>query len=177
MSIREALQGHVNSGALALWTPTMPGQGVGRSLFLHSSIVQELNPEHWADDEMSMRYGRLKADFDTFAGGDMIAVGMQPYDKDSSAFLARVDPVEYGAWCLRCYAPKPSIRVMGGFAEQDVFVALMSQPREMLDGPGGTKWMRFREDTLARWRDLFPGLQPLVSETIEDYLSEETYAV
>lgn len=177
MSIRALIQQHIDDGRMVLWESEMRGDAAGRTLLLTRQIAEELESANWDDPALAQRYGLLQLDFSRFSRGDTIAVAMSPYEKGGNAFLARIDPVEYGMWSMRSKPPSPTIRVIGGFAEVDVFVALDSRPREMLDGPGGRKWAAFREDALARWADLFPGYHPATGTRIEDFVSEETYAV
>ena len=68
------------------------------------------------------RFGRLRADFDTFITGGLITVSEDPLQA-GSAFLARLDPIEDEIWDLRSRS-RPGIRVFGCFSETDTFIAL-----------------------------------------------------
>lgn len=61
---------------------------------------------------------------DEFTDGGFITVGEDPRQKDATAILARVDPIEEEIFSFRCLDPKPGIRALGCFAETDTFIAL-----------------------------------------------------
>lgn len=162
---------------IGVFEPLLPNIECKRGLLLTKEIHDELDTDGWADPEMGHRFGALEADLLKFVENDIIPVGMAPYNKDKSAFLARIDPPEYGVWTIRSYAPNPSIRVFGGFAERDTFVAIMTKGREDLDGPHGTKWMAAREETLARWNSLLPEISLLKGDTVDVFLSQNFFLV
>ena len=63
-------------------------------------------------------------------------------------------------------APHPGNRLYGFFAAQDVFVGVDLVPRDLTD---------FGEDirrAKAVWGSLFGSYEPIVSENINDYISE-----
>lgn len=148
-----------------------------RTLLYTREIAGELDPNSWRDPDLGRRYAGLAADFDRFVTGDMIEVGLSPYEKGEGAFMARLDPVDFGLWSIRSRAPLPSIRVFGGFAMVDTFVALRTDLREDLDGPGGPKWKRAIGAADAMWLANFDRHKPLISEMPHDYLSDKVLAV
>lgn len=175
--MRIMLSERVRSGELVLWTPQFDGEACERSLFITSEINEEFDVSTWKDMSLAVRYSQLSGDFDRFATGDTIPVGMAPYDKDDSAFMARIDPTDYGIWDIRSTAPSPAIRVLGAFAETDVFVALITRLRRDLGGKGSREWALAREAAISRWENLFPGKPRLVGENINDFISKKTVSV
>ena len=155
----------------------MPADPCERTLLITSEINEEFDEETWLDQSLFHRYAQLDADFDRYVVGDMLPVGMSPYDKSDDAFLARVDPVEYGIWTLRSVAPAPAIRVFGAFCDTDIFVALKTKLRKDLGGRGSREWAQAREDAIAVWDKLFPRLNRLTGENVHEFISKKAIAV
>ncbi|MBW7922627.1 MAG: hypothetical protein H3C51_11075 [Rubellimicrobium sp.] len=176
-SMRTMLADRVRSGDLALWEPQFPGDSHKRTLFITAEVNDGFDEETWHDASLAYRYGQLAGDFDRYVTGDTIPVGFDPYDKSDNAFMARIDPAEYGIWDIRSMAPRPAIRVFGAFAEIDVFVALTTRLRRDLGSRASREWASAREDAIARWNNLFPGYPRLSGERIDDFISEKTLAV
>ncbi|MBC7141083.1 MAG: hypothetical protein H5U18_02810 [Rhodobacteraceae bacterium] len=146
-------------------------------MFITSEINDEMDPNAWEDQSFGRRFAQLQADFDRFVTGQVIPVGMDPYDKGDNAFLARIDPAEYGIWALRSVAPRPALRVFGAFAARDTFVAITVRERSTLGGPGDRRWANAREVALEKWSHLFSGQRPLIGDRLDDYVSEKAIAV
>ena len=68
--------------------------------------------------------GTLQADLELFAEG-------QPIDPK---YLFLLYPPAEGVWEIRSIRPHPSIRVLGLFAQKDVFIATNLELRENLGG-------------------------------------------
>jgi hypothetical protein len=171
------LQERVNDGSILLWEPQLPGNSCNRTLFITREINEEFAEENWNEPTLAQRYGQLTADFDRYATGETLPVGMEPYDKDDDAFMARVDPVGYGIWTIRSVAPRPAIRVFGAFCGQDTFIALLTRKRAVLGGRGSREWANAREAAIQRWDGLFVGRNRLVGDTLNVYFSEKAISV
>ena len=171
------LEALVSSGALLLWEPSLRGDPVRRTLLITPEVDDCMDRSAWADDSVGLRYSQLRADFDRFVDGSRIPVGMDPYAKDDSAFLARLDPVEYGIWSIRSVAPRPALRVFGAFCERDVFLALRVEERAVLGGRGSRAWANARENAIVRWNSLLPGEFPLLGSDVNDFISEKASSV
>lgn len=115
--------------------------------------------------------GTALAIFDQFMAFRRVTMGMDPLEKHSSAIFARNSPVAAGVCDTRILSPKPQLRVFGGFALCDTFVALTYQRRKLL-----TFDLAVRRAS-ARWRLLFPSNAPVVSEDVNDYISKPVTAV
>lgn len=176
-SMRTKLQEKIDTGELLAWEPQLPGDTCSRALFITTEINDEFDEDTWHDSALAYRYAALTADFDRYVTGEMIPVGMAPFDKDDSAFMARLDPLEYGIWSIRSVAPRPAIRVFGAFWETDTFVALLTRRRSDLGGRGDRRWAEARESAISRWDALFPGCERLVGENLDDYFSEKAIIV
>jgi hypothetical protein len=177
MSINPIIRECLAAGTLLPWEIGFDGSPSKRCLFITPQIHAELDPATWVEPALGLRYGQLAADFDRFAEGHNIPVAMAPYDKESHAFLARIDPVQYGIWTLRSVDPSPAIRVFGAFIEPDHFVALFTALREDLDGPNGKKWAAARENAISMWDSLTRYQNRNLGDEIENYISTKTTAV
>lgn len=175
--MRTRLNEKVASGELLQWTPQLQGESCERTLFISKEINEEFDENTWTDHTMALRYANLSADFDRYVTGETIPVGMKPYDKGDHAFIARISPPEYGVWAIRSLAPKPALRVFGAFCERDVFVALLSYRRTDLGGRESRSWAQARENTIAKWNNLFPGENRLLGDKLDDYFSEKAIIV
>lgn len=175
--MRTILSNRVRSGDLLLWQPQFQGDPCERTLFITAEVNDEFDEETWEDASLGFRYGQLSADFDRYTSGDTIQVALNPHQKSRDAFLARIDPPEYGIWDIRSIAPSPAIRVFGAFAETDVFVALFTRLRKDLGGKGSREWMAARENAIAKWDSLFPLNQRLLGENVNDFISEAAIPV
>lgn len=170
MSIRAKIAELVVAERLVQWMPEH-GEEHRRHLFLSPEVAREMDPSVWLDQQMAIRFGELAADFNRFTSDPVLPVGMDPYRKDKSAFLARVHPVEARVWSLRSRAPRPSIRLVGLFAEKDVLILILSRFRDDLGGPKDTRWAWVREEAAAWWNDHFAPERALLSEDANDYVS------
>lgn len=74
--------------------------------------------------------------------------------------MARTYPPADEVWDIRSRDPKPAMRVLGCFAETDVFVALVHGYRKNLGGPRSRQWRDLIESCKAEWRKLFPRTYP-----------------
>lgn len=176
-SIHLILQEAVESGQLLLWEPTVPGDPCLRTLYISAEINDEFEPKTWADPAVAIRYASLDADFERFVHGDLIPIGMAPFDKGDDAFMARVDPVEYGIWTIRSVSPSPAIRVFGAFCMPDTFVALLTRRRKNLGGRGSREWKEARESALERWRAIFGSQRMVLGDNLDDYITEAAIIV
>lgn len=175
--MRTILQERFSSGGVRLWEPLIAGEPSKRTLFITPEINDEFEEDTWREPGLADRYAALSADFDRYVSGETIPIGLMPYNKSNSAFMARIDPVEYGIWTIRSVAPKPAIRVFGAFCEQDIFVALLTRQRATLGGPNSTEWGKAREAAITAWNTLFPGEQRLFGDSLNVYFSEKAIAV
>ena len=92
-------------------------------------------------------------------------------------WATRVDPISDRIWDIRSVDPSPGIRVLGGFAEKDTFVALEWDFRENLGGPKSKEWRDFIVRCSAHWRRLFGTYKPHEGEKTSDFLSKNYFDV
>jgi len=177
MSISDLIRAHVATGKLEEFSPPLKFIEVHRGLFLSADITEAFQDDYFADQEHAYRFGEIAADFVRFVSGKEITFGMDPWKKDNCAIMARLDPVEDGAVCVRLREPRPAVRIFGFFVAPDNFVAIRWMWRKNLGGMGDPRWKREIENARARWRDLFPDHHPLVGDSVDDYITENATAV
>ncbi len=98
-----------------------------------------------------------------------MTVAEDPYKKPRVTNMARADPIESEVFDIRCIDPKPGIRVLGCFADFDLFVALTWNVRENL--PDDKSWRDEIERCKAAWRRLFHPYLPFCGADLNAYLS------
>lgn len=117
--------------------------------------------------------GNCKALLDDFIEGGLMTVGWDPLDKKSTCIMARTEPVELGIWDFRCLDPRPGIRILGAFADKDVFIALTWDYRENFDG----NWPEKIMECAAAWDALFGTLPRKIRGNVNDYISDNAEIV
>jgi hypothetical protein len=172
-SIRDAIKAHEGRNLFCL-PHLILGEETPRTVFISRELAEVAIPP-WPDTWEGRRCARLRALLDEFTDGGFITVAEDPHDKNATAVLARVDPVECEIFDFRCLDPRPGIRAFGSFAETDVFVALTWEYRENLDG--GDKWAAEIGRCKAEWRRLFCALPPFSGANLNEYISYNVRAV
>ncbi len=159
MSIRDEINGRVKEGRLFCLLPAIGNVQVVRHIFATEDVVSlVIGP--WENQGIEFRAGQLRQYLDQFIGGDIVTMAGEPYKKPNSTYLSPLHPVKDRIWEIR-NRDKPSIRVSGAFAEQDVFIALAWEYRADLGGKKSREWRDFREYSKARWRQLFHSYEPM----------------
>ena len=124
------------------------------------------------------RAGELLADFQSFVKGDHVALCFRPREHKDSRF-GRLEPIESAVWDFRSQKHNPSLRVFGGFAAPDIFVALSWWPRwykvpwsdkEPL-GKDDDRWAAAIADADQKWRDILLGKKRVTGEEVGRYVT------
>ena len=167
MSIEDALKGMSQpNGPLRLHVPARASYKVSRHIFLGEDVQRFIDRDEMLDTKFHQISGRTLALFDRFSNGSFITFGVNPHDKMSSSWVARVDPVDQGIVDFRVTDPKPAVRFFGGFAMPDVLVLLTWGPREN---------MNFRSEVLRckeQWKNLFVQYEPIISDRVEHHVTK-----
>jgi hypothetical protein len=130
-----------------------------RSIYVSSEMERERTHRI---DELSFRQWSAQAQ--AFINGATIPVALQrPHKK---AEWARLDPAGWEVWEMRVRFVEPELRVLGRFADQDIFVVM--HPYEWKDVKG--KWKAAKLRCQEEWSKLFPGTSPVFGRTIHDYI-------
>lgn len=161
MSIpRDVLLEQVAQLRLAPLRPLSPRAPTRRALFVSETIRQLLENE--TDDDISeTRYGALRADLEQF----ITSANLYP------KYLFWLTPKRDVVWEIRSVEDIPSLRVLGRFAEYDVFVALTIEERSELEGWNSQSWRRAIRTCVQRWMTLFFAYQPRLGNTANDFFS------
>jgi hypothetical protein len=154
--------------------PLIEGAAVVRELFVSEEIYRVVKPP-WEPGELGARYARMRSYLDAWTEGRLISIADHPYRKPKPTYMARIDPAPDEVFDIRCIDPNPGIRVMGCFADRDLFVALTYASREALQTRHD--WRNEREACKAAWRRLFPTYAPYAGVSLDDYVSTNLYIV
>lgn len=168
MSIRSALEKlSGQSGPLRLHVPVRRSFTVERHIFLGPHVQRFVDCHEELETKFHQVAGRTLALFDRFSNGSYLTFGVNPHDKKSVSWIARVDPVSEGIVDFRITDPNPAVRVFGGFAMPDVLVLLTWGPREGMD---------FRAEVARckeQWKSHFVDHEPVVSDRVQDHVSKQ----
>jgi hypothetical protein len=109
-----------------------------------------------------------RAVLEQFVDGKWITVKSKP---KSRAELAILCPHSDEIWEIRDVKPRPSLRILGSFAQKDLFVALAPYERSELGAKGSTEWTRALQQYKTQWTWLFGQERPISGSFPDDYLS------
>lgn len=129
MSIRDEINARVGENPPRLYRlqRSLESDPESRTMFL-SEELQSLLDGPSPSRELRLRVGRLRADLEEFIKGSELTACLVPFEAEA-AYMGRLAPPEDGYWDIRSRDPSPAIRVVGGFAETNVFIALRWAPR------------------------------------------------
>ena len=147
--------------------------------FRHLLVVPELyaltETGPWDSVTQERRFRRLRANLDEFTRGATLTVEWNPYEA-RDAYFGRLDRIEDEVWDIRSRDPAPAIRVLGSFADKDVFVGLVWGWRKDWGCRDSREWRDAIERTKCEWRKLFPTYKPHRGEHLHAYLSDAVLA-
>lgn len=184
MSTRGWIGELVRHGRLVSMEPVFSGDPIARQMFL-SPEVSALIEGPWPSAKAEKRCGHLRADLESFVLGREVGVCNRPFEA-RTATMGLLSPVTNGVWDIRSQEPRPGIRVLGFFAERDVFVALVPASRSIVTdfiprGPLGDRdsreWRSIIREARLQWKALFPNHNPIGGSDIDEYLSGKYHIV
>jgi hypothetical protein len=184
MSIHDEINARVIEKRLYPLERSLKSDAECRHMFMADEIRILLDGP-WNHDDLRYRAGRLRADLEDFIKGAELSVCLEPFVA-KTAYMGRLSPVADGIWDIRSRDPSPALRVVGGFAEKDVFVALRWGPRsKRINGttkpPLGPKDSREWRDIIVQcgtdWRNLFHTYAPVTGDNLDDYFSDRAHVV
>ncbi len=179
MSIEEWIAGLVENGRLFPLKPVFPGDPIRRPIFV-SKEVQRLVEGPWNKAAAATRCGQLRADLENFVRGSEMALCLRPFEHHH-AQMGLLAPVADGVWDVRSQEPKPGIRILGQFARQDWFLALIpaSRSRKLdyidrgpLDDARSQAWDDAISDTSKMWQSLCPTFPAVGGDDVREYFSD-----
>lgn len=173
MSIRDDIRDRCSERRLFLVQPRTTGHPCLRTVFA-SEVVWRALCGPWLSVDHERRLGFARASLDNFIEGRVIAVRFPP-SKSVDAFIALLDGSRQEVWEIRTRSPKPGVRILGCFAEADVFVALLPIYRESL------RKSRDWHDAILRcrteWGNLFLSERPHIGNYPNDYVTSNFFLV
>ena len=149
----------VEAGTLVPLVPLSPRAMKRRALYVTHQIWSLLNDET-GDDITEERYGRLRADLETF----VVERDLYPH------YLFWLTPRNDLVWEIRSIADVPTLRVLGRFADRDTFVALTIEERSELGEWDSKGWKRAKRTTIQRWRSVL-NVAPIQGTSENDFFS------
>ena len=180
MSIRNIIHSHLAGASprLVMLNPFLPFDPVVRTMVMSNEVARHVHGP-WPSIDAERRCARVRADLDAFVTGAVVTICLEPFEASDERFGLLHKP-SYGIFDVRCFDPRPNIRILGGFADQDLFVALTFHPRSKpiswLDRPplgdgGSVEWASAVHDTRKEWCDLFGSEQPRTGKTPDVFLT------
>lgn len=160
MSIEEQIEWWKSAGGLFSVRPLAAGAVARRTLLVTKPLWDALEAP-WDDEVEEERFSRLRADLDFFVEGGRI----------DPTYFKRLWPPRDCPWEIRSVRPSPSIRVLGRFAQRDVFIATTYERRSELGRFESREWKDAKRRALAEWRKLFPTYNALDGSSIHDLVS------
>jgi hypothetical protein len=184
MSIRDEINARIAEDRLFLLGLAVPGDPVMRTIVMAEEI-RALIEGPWGRAALRRRAGRLRADLEEFVKGETIVACLEPF-KAGSAYMGRLAPPTDGAWDIRSRDPTPALRVVGMFAEADVFVALRWAPRSKrpawtskasLGDRDSREWRDIIVQCKTDWTNLFHTYRPVTGGNIHAHISANVILV
>jgi len=120
------------------------------------------------DQKRIERWLVARAVLEQFVDGKWMTVKSNP---KSRAELAILCPHSDEIWEIRDVKPRPSLRILGSFAQKDCFVALAPYERSELGAKGSPEWARALQEYKVQWTWLFGRERPISGGFPNDYLS------
>lgn len=169
MSIHDLIQDCLFRGDLYLLEPWDPNTERKRTIFVSLTVKDFI-------DSPKPRAGQLHADLDRFIGGGPLTAAMVPR-KATDEYFGLLKPAADGFWDIRSQAPSPSLRLLGGFTERDVFVGLVLRERKLLGSALSQEWSNAIRECKTEWDRRFHAYTPLRGGRLHDYISNCTSVV
>ncbi len=140
--------------------PKAKGAATRRAMLVDESLQIVLDSPV-GDIAWEQRVANLRADLEAFVVLETIG----------PKYLFLLYPGSKGVWEIRSVQDQPSIRVLGFFAAQDVFVATNYALREDLGGWQSREWKTVKRSALAKWRHHFNTYQPIITHDVHAVVS------
>lgn len=170
MSISFEIANRVSEDRLYQLIPIMPGVAgtVPRTMYV-SREINRLLAGPFDSPDLENRCFSLRADLERFVHGGMIPVAERPMSGGRNSYMRQLFRWRNEVWEIRSRGPQPGIRVLGRFADTDIFIALSWRFRTELGGPGDRRWRDAIVDCKTQWTHLFPAYQPITSRDTHAY--------
>lgn len=138
-----------------------------REIYISESI-EDLLIDSWNSREQELRWGFVMSDLCVFVRDPWITIAVESR-RAKAAYMARLQPDDSEVWDIRCRDPKPGIRLLGRFAEKNVFVALTWEERLPLRNFESPEWRAATSRCTIEWNRRFWS-EPFRGHFPDDYL-------
>lgn len=160
MSIGELIRERVHGRMLFPIKPKAAGTSPRRAMFVSEALWAFLETPH-ANPDWDERIGLLQSDLEVFAEG------MPIHPK----YLFLLYHSREAVWEIRSVLPDPAIRVLGRFAQKDVFIATNFALREELGGWQSRAWRDVKVMARTIWINLFHTYPPIQTIDVNDVVT------
>lgn len=166
MSVGEEVKYLCEAGLLTRFSPMLAVPKRRRTVYVSKSI-EELLIDSWTNQQQEFRWGYVLSDLSVFIRDPWITVATDSR-RAKAAYIARLQPDSYEVWDIRCRDPNPGIRLLGRFAEKNVFVALTWEERLPLSCFESPEWKAAINRCMTEWNLRFWS-EPLRGNFPDDY--------
>jgi hypothetical protein len=172
MSIQDEIKVLCGNGRLLKRARNAPRGPALRSLYMstlridgYPSIVDKLGDTS-SSTQTRERWSQAAAYLDAFIERSSITI--PPNSRRAGyAFMSRLEPPPEELWDIRCFGPKPGLRIFGRFADKDVFIALTWNYRENL--ASDVEYAKAGDRAVRQWGMLFASY--FVGNYPDDYIT------
>lgn len=70
-----------------------------------------------------------------------------------------------------------ALRIFGGFAKEDTFIALIAKPRSYFDGKDDPRWDEIIDRAIIKWNEYLPGKHRVPARPFSNCVSSNAYDV
>jgi hypothetical protein len=169
MTIRDELDVLCGKEVLFRLSPQFRIERERRALYVSTEIHKLIFGPKWTSPVQEFRWQSVRADLDWFIQARVILVPLDS-QRGGNSHMAQLKPPHNEVWDIRCRDPQPGIRVLGSFAEKDVFVALTWEMRNPLGRFGSKRWEEAILRCKAEWQRLLYA-QPMRGNYPDDYIT------
>jgi hypothetical protein len=168
-SINDIIKDECGRGRLFPLDPLLSGDPIIRGLYVSEEVKKMLNGP-WQTTKEEEEWFTARAILDNFISGRLISVAKTGHNKPKHT-MAPLKPYADGVWEIRATKPKPGIRILGMFAEKDLFIALNWQERTLLGSYKSREWRNIIVGCQTMWRNLFTIYPCFKGKDHHDYIS------
>jgi hypothetical protein len=179
MSIAEIIKARCEEGRLLKRIRSAPRGPALRSLYISTLSIDGYPPitaklDDVTDDAQTrQRWLQVAAYLDAFIERPVIHIPLNSR-KAKYAFMSRLEPPPEELWDIRCFGPKPGLRVFGHFASKDTFIVLTWDYRE--DLKSDPEYANAGGRCLRQWSMLFAPHGPFVGRYPNDYITGAVFS-
>jgi hypothetical protein len=172
MSIRDEINRLCEERRLYRLRPILPIYE-RREIYVSEEVDARISGP-WADGDDEVRCGRAHNDLLAFTYRDPIVIARDAR-KGGSSYMSRLSRPEDEVWDIRCVDPKPGVRVLGRFADQNVFIGLTWEIRLLLKDFESREWRDAKLRCTTAWNHLFHVYPPLKGDYFANYITDAVF--